>query len=62
MELENITLEKKDHVAIITINHPPANAWNLATMEDFEKAVDAVEKDKDVRAIVLTGAGEKCFS
>ncbi|MCP4669403.1 MAG: enoyl-CoA hydratase [Deltaproteobacteria bacterium] len=47
---------------MITINHPPANAWNLATMEDFEKAVDAVEKDKDVRAIVLTGAGEKCFS
>ncbi len=62
MELENITLEKKDYVAVITINHPPANAWNLATMEDFEKAVDAVEKDGDVRAIILTGAGEKCFS
>lgn len=62
MKLENIEIEKKDHIAVITINHPPANAWNLATMLDFEKVVDDVESDKDVRVIVLTGAGEKCFS
>ena len=62
MELENIKLEKKNHVALITIDHPPANAWNLATMLDFEKAIDDVEADKDVRVVVLTGAGEKCFS
>lgn len=62
MEPKNINLEKKGHIAVITINHPPANAWNLATMLEFEKAVDDVEADKDVRVIVLTGAGEKCFS
>jgi enoyl-CoA hydratase/carnithine racemase len=62
MELENIKLEKKDHVALITIDHPPANAWNLATMLDFEKVIDDVEADKDVRVVILTGAGEKCFS
>jgi enoyl-CoA hydratase/carnithine racemase len=62
MELENIKLEKKNHVALITIDHPPANAWNLATMLDFEKVIDDVEADKDVRVVVLTGAGEKCFS
>jgi len=62
MELENIMLEKKGHIAVITINHPPANAWNLTTMLDFEKAVDDVEADADVRVVVLTGAGEKCFS
>ncbi|MBW2297010.1 MAG: enoyl-CoA hydratase/isomerase family protein, partial [Deltaproteobacteria bacterium] len=62
MELENIKLEKKDHIALITIDHPPANAWNLATMLDFEKVVDDVEADKDVRVVILTGAGEKCFS
>ena len=62
MELEHILLEKKGHVADIPINHPPANAWNLATMLDFEKAVDNVENDKEVRVVVLTGAGEKCFS
>jgi enoyl-CoA hydratase/carnithine racemase len=62
MELENIKLEKKDHVALITIDHPPANAWNLATMLDFEKVIDDVETDKNVRVVILTGAGEKCFS
>ena len=62
MEFENIVLEKKGHIAVITINHPPVNAWNLATMLDFEKAVDDVEADKEVRVVILTGAGEKCFS
>jgi len=62
MELENIKIEKKDHIALITIDHPPANAWNLATMLDFEKAIDDVENDKDVRVVILTGGGEKCFS
>ena len=62
MELENIKIEKKDHIALITIDHPPANAWNLATMLDFEKAIDDVENDKDLRVVILTGAGEKCFS
>lgn len=62
MELENIKIEKKDHIALITIDHPPANAWNLATMLDFEKVIDDVENDKDVRVVILTGAGEKCFS
>jgi len=62
MELENILIEKKENVAIVTINHPPANAWNMATMQDFEKALENVENDADVRVVVLTGSGEKCFS
>jgi enoyl-CoA hydratase/carnithine racemase len=62
MQLGNILLEKKGYIATITINHPPANAWNLATMQEFETVVDDLEKDKDVRVIILTGAGEKCFS
>lgn len=62
MQLDNMIVEKKEHVAILTINHPPANAWNLATMEDFGKALDAVENDKEVRVVIITGSGEKCFS
>jgi len=60
--MENVIIEKKDHVAIITLNHPPVNAWNLATAIDFEAAVSDVESDKNIRAVILTGAGEKCFS
>lgn len=62
MQLENMIIEKREHVAILTINHPPANAWNLATMEDFQKALDDVENDKEVRVVIITGSGDKCFS
>jgi enoyl-CoA hydratase/carnithine racemase len=62
MQLENIILTKQHHTATITINHPPVNAWNWATMQDFEQALDAVENDSEVRVVILTGAGEKCFS
>ena len=62
MPYDNLILDKKDHIAIITLNHPPVNAWNLGLMNDFEKAVDEIEGDKDVRVLIITGAGEKCFS
>jgi enoyl-CoA hydratase/carnithine racemase len=62
MDYKNIILEKRGYISIITINHPPANAWDLATMEEFEQVIDAVEKDKETRVIIITGAGEKSFS
>ena len=62
MSYDNIKVEKKDYICTLTIDHPPVNAWNMATMLDFEKAVNDVENDEDVRVIIITGAGEKCFS
>jgi enoyl-CoA hydratase/carnithine racemase len=62
MAYKNLIMEKRGHIAIITLNHPPVNAWNLGLMEDFEKAVDEVENDRDIRVLILTGGGEKCFS
>ena len=60
--MDLILVEKKGHTAVVTINHPPANTWNLATMEAFEACVNALEADTEVRAIILTGAGDRCFS
>ncbi len=60
--MQPILLEKMGHVAVLTIDHPPANTWNLATMEAFEAAIDGVEADGDVRVVVVTGAGNKYFS
>lgn len=60
--MNNVLVEKKGHTAILTINHPPANAWDWETMQSFEQAVDAVENDADVRVVVITGSGDKCFS
>jgi enoyl-CoA hydratase/carnithine racemase len=62
MSYKNIILEKKGNISIVTINHPPANAWNLATMEEFEQVIDILEQDKETRVVIITGAGEKSFS
>ena len=62
MAYDNLIFEKRGYIGIITLNHPPVNAWNLGLMEDFEKAVDEIENDHDVRVLIITGAGEKGFS
>ncbi|MCK9274802.1 MAG: enoyl-CoA hydratase-related protein [Syntrophales bacterium] len=62
MEFENILYEKNGHIAKLTLNRPPANSINLATLQDIEKALDDVEQDKEVRVLIITGAGEKGFS
>ncbi len=59
---KNIVLERQGHIGIITIDHPPANAWDLITTEEFEGAVDVVESDRQIRVVVIRGAGEKFFS
>ena len=62
MEYKNFILEKKGNIRIATINRPPANAWNLEAMEEFEKIIDESENEKETRAVIITGAGEKSFS
>ncbi|MBC2714235.1 MAG: enoyl-CoA hydratase [Desulfobacteraceae bacterium] len=62
MAYDNLIYEKKDSIALVTINRPPANSWSLAAMEDLEKILDEIENDQDIRVVILTGAGEKCFS
>jgi enoyl-CoA hydratase/carnithine racemase len=62
MTYENLIVEKKDHICIITLNHPPVNAWNWGLMADFGKAIDEVENDKELRVLIITGGGEKAFS
>ena len=49
-------------VGIVTINRPEAmNALNAQVLEDLDTVLDKIEKDKNVRALILTGAGEKAF-
>ncbi|MCD6305000.1 MAG: enoyl-CoA hydratase/isomerase family protein [Deltaproteobacteria bacterium] len=60
--VNNIRLEKQGNIRIVTVDHPPANTWDLVTMEGLEQTVDELEKDPEARVVILTGAGEKCFS
>ena len=62
LSYKNLNYEIKNHIATITIDHPPANTWNLTTMEEFEDAIERVSTDGEVRVVIITGSGEKCFS
>ena len=62
MALENVLIDKRGRVAIVTINRPDKlNALNIATRSDILAAFDQLDKDEEVRVVVVTGAGEKAF-
>jgi len=59
--MEFITYEAEGQIGIITINRPKAlNALNSAVLEELDLALDSVDL-KTVRALILTGAGDKSF-
>ena len=62
MEFQNILYVKQGPIATLTLNRPPANSINLATLLDIDKALDEAETDKEVRVLIITGAGDKGFS
>jgi len=57
---KNITLEKKKNgVAIIKINRPQSlNALNKETLKELTTAIDEIEKDRNIKAAILTGEGK----
>jgi enoyl-CoA hydratase len=62
MDFDNLLLERDGAVAIITVNRPQVlNALNLSTIDELRRAVLGLKHDAEVRAIVITGAGEKSF-
>ena len=53
-----VTLEKQDHIGILTVNRPEAlNALNSQVLSDLDAVLDQVESDSDIYAVILTGAG-----
>jgi enoyl-CoA hydratase len=62
MSTQEIVFEKSQAIATITFNRPEVhNALNAAMVDGLEKVLDDVEQDKDIRCLILTGAGEKSF-
>ena len=59
---ETLLVEKRDAVALVTINRPDKlNALNIKTREEGAALLDELAQDDSVRVVVLTGAGEKSF-
>ncbi|MFX1324438.1 MAG: enoyl-CoA hydratase/isomerase family protein [Promethearchaeota archaeon] len=58
-EYETILYEKKDKIAVITLNRPERmNAINIQMNADLKNSLKLAKDDSDVRAIIITGAGK----
>lgn len=62
MDYNNILIEHKEKIAVLTINRPnQLNALSKQTIAELSVAFKTLEADKNVRVIILTGSGEKAF-
>lgn len=63
MSEQPVLLEADDGIAIVTLNRPQAmNAINRALRRRLYEVMTEVDADDDVRAVILTGAGERAFT
>ncbi len=62
MDYTNLLYEVEDSIAVITINRPKAlNALNAETIMELDKAFHAAAADDNVKAVILTGSGDRSF-
>jgi len=60
---DTVLLTIKDQIALLTLNRPDKlNALNYETIDRLMAHLDQIEVAPDVRAVILTGAGERAFS
>jgi enoyl-CoA hydratase len=60
--MDNVKTENKDGILIITVDRPKVlNALNAQTVEEIGQAFEAARDDASVKAVILTGGGEKAF-
>ena len=62
MSFANLLVDRDGAVGVVTINRPKVlNALNSQTIRELRQAMEELQQDAAIRAIVLTGAGDKSF-
>lgn len=62
MSFETLIYEMRDGLAYVTLNRPEKlNALNQKVMKELGACFEGIQRDDDVKAVILTGAGEKAF-
>ena len=56
-----VDVGREGRVALVMIDRPPVNALSVAMLDRLGQAIRALDGEKDVRAVVLTGAGDRAF-
>ena len=63
MGYENIIYEKKNGIAMITLNRPEVrNAITKQIWIEIQQAIEEIKEDETVRVVIITGAGDKAFA
>lgn len=63
MTYQTLALTVDDRVASLTLNRPDRmNAFSDELLEEFKHAIASIDKDEDVRVVIVSGAGGKAFS
>ncbi|WP_210020025.1 MULTISPECIES: enoyl-CoA hydratase-related protein [unclassified Paenibacillus] len=63
MEDSLVLLDKRDHLAVITLNRAERlNCFDYRMLVQLEQAVSDIRMDNDIYAVIITGAGDKAFS
>ena len=58
MDFQNILLEQRDNIAVLSLNRPnKLNAFTFSMMEEIISALDSLEADDSVHAVIITGKG-----
>ncbi len=57
-----LVLEKRGRTALVTLDNPPAHTWTADSLAALARLVRDLDADREIYALVLTGAGEKFFS
>ena len=57
-EYQYVRVAVENRIATLTIDHPPANAFNKQVVEELDAAFDEVTANDEVKAIIITGAGQ----
>ncbi|MDA7027148.1 enoyl-CoA hydratase [Bacillus sp. CLL-7-23] len=55
--MKTLSLSTEGHIAVITIQHPPANALSTKVLTDLSVCLDQLKEDRNVRSIVIHGEG-----
>jgi enoyl-CoA hydratase len=58
METKYLNIIRENHVAMIKLNRPPVNALSTDFILEIEEVFKELEKDDEIRVIVLTGEGK----